>query len=1280
MKKIIVLVMLFATIFSAKAQIQSLDELSSNKAYTLYNPRYTSYAVYNAEESTDLVWAAGMTLGSNPDREIADESYKLAPDLSSPSSSWMIVQYEGKWYVYNIAAKKFLSLGKRVGSDVAARLQEQPFAVNFVQNEDGGFHLYRFTGDENFLCLAPQLSYPLTLYTKADAGSNWEIKENPLVAADYEACLQKLKEFVLPADEIVDRTDVTLSFKNDEAYPWTYTSGIANSGNVGVRNSSSTYSFSFSSEKRTEVAFDWACYNYSSHKLNLYVDGVYVNSTTNSSYTTQRFYLDAGSHVIAFQDTIGNNTYTQNWSGITNIRVKSIQPLEESVLAKESEPLTFVNDGVWPWTFEDEYIQNGNYGIANSASGFSTAFSIDEPSRFSFDLWVNSNNSNNYSGNQKFIMYINDEQYKDIDYTSGWNNVCVALEPGEYTIAFRDTIYNTTECYYSRIKNMELSSDWLVAELTTAGSLGVEVLYQVNVLNDVQLLKVKGNLNSTDWTSIKNMKNIIALDLSEAKFDAVPEYAFDGLSYLSSVKLPAGVKTIGQYAFRGTQILNIDIPASVTSIGQYAFASTRVRTVNFTEDSKLQTIGYCAFRECRSLKEFIMPNTVTSLDTYSGYNDYECSTFYNCTSLEKIHFSNDLTKLEQYVCNDCSNLVDVVLPQNLQYIRDFAFNNCKNLRHIDFSETLLGIDYYAFSSCGLDSVKLPLKLSYLERNAFRNCDNIKYIELPSYIGSYDDNFYGCNVIEKVVCRSATPPSVSTDPFRECPAKSNITLVVPSFAVVNYKLDTYWCQFGSILEGENLDYWKITGALSLTNNRRMDGKPDIDLFDGGKLTVGGAAPMEIGQFNYYPYFANPASLLNDCQSMTADSVNTYYGVDANKWYFFTPVHDVDVSKISVSNGASYVIRYYDGESRAINGVGNSWKNIDSDKLLAGQGYIFHCNTSCVLTLPCGVENHEQLFTTTDVTKPLTVHESTALANKSWNYVGNPYPSYYDIYYMDFTAPITVWTGNTYKAYSIADDDFVLAPMQSFFVQKPDEVDNIVFHKEGRQHSSSIERPSNTKARTAELPSRHFFDLQIMNDDEIIDETRIVINEVALLDYELNLDASKFLSMNENAPQLFSLDEDGNIYAINERPVADGTVNLGYFVAESGYYTISAVRTDGDAFLHDKRTGKTIDLTSQDYYFYSDDTEEIDCSRFTLSLGVDDSNTTGVNAMNVQGIVVAGEDNRIRIITNENSEFQVFTTDGRCVCEKMVSDGVSYIDVPKGVYIVKVNGSIFKTVVF
>lgn len=1283
MKKIIVLVMLFATMFSAKAQIQSLDEVSSDKTYTLYNPHYTSYAVYNAEESTENVWAAGMTLGSNPDREIADESYKFTPDFTSPSSSWMIVQYEGNWYIYNIAAEKFLSLGKRVGTDVAVRLQEQPFAVNFVQDENGGFHLYRFTGDENFLCLAPQLSYPLTLYTKTDAGSTWEIKENPLVAADSETCLQKLQASVdTVALRVVNQTDAVVSFVNDETNPWTVGDDWVENGNSGVRNSLSTLSFSYSSETKNELSFDWACYNYSDHILMLYIDGIYVDKTTNSTYKANRYYLDAGSHIISFQDSVGNNTYTQNWSKVNNICVKNILPLENYLLTEDSEPMKFENDGDWPWIYKDGYAQNCNYDKKETASGFSTTFTVTKPSKFSFyssTACYSGNTEYQYNGYHYFDFKINGERYMGQEYGSGITSLM--LEPGEYTMEWCDTIYSST--YYnfiSKVNNIELSSNWIEVELAAAGSLGVEVLYQVNVLNDVELLKVKGNLNSTDWTSINNMKNIIALDLSEAKFDAVPEYAFDGLSYLSSVKLPDGVKTIGQYAFRGTQILNIDIPASVTSIGQYAFASTRVRTVNFTEDSKLQTIGYCAFSECRSLKEFIMPNTVTSLDTYNGYSDYECSTFYNCTSLEKIHFSNALTALEQYVCYDCNNLVDVVLPQNLQYIRDCAFCYCANLRHVDFPETLLGIDYYAFNNCALDSVKLPLKLAYLERNAFIVCDNLKYVELPSYIGSYNDNFYRCNAIETVVCRSATPPSISTDPFREGSAKGDITLVVPSFAVVNYKLDTYWCQFGSILEGENLDYWKITGALSLTNNRRMDGKPDIDLFNGGKLTVGGAAPMETGQFNYYPNVSNPASLLNDCQSMTADSVNTYYGVDANKWYFFTPVHDVDVFKISVSNSASYVIRYYDGENRAANGTGNSWKNVDSDKLLAGQGYIFQCNEACVLTLPCETANHHQMFVTTDITKQLMAYESTAAANKSWNYVGNPYPSYYDIYYMDFTSPITVWTGSTYKAYSIADDDFVLAPMQPFFVQKPDEVDNIVFHKEGRQHTSSIERPSYTKARSTEQSSRYFFDFQIMNDNEIIDETRVVINEAALLDYELTLDASKFLSINENVPQIFSFDSYGNNFAINERPIADGTVNLGYFVAEPGYYTISAIRTDGDVYLYDNRTGKTVDLTSQDYYFYSDETEEIDCSRFTLSLCVDDSNTTGVNVMNAQGIVVTGEDNRIRIITGEESEFQVFTTDGRCVCEKMVCDGVSYIDIPKGVYIVKVKGLIFKTIVF
>ena len=327
------------------------------------------------------------------------------------------------------------------------------------------------------------------------------------------------------------------------------------------------------------------------------------------------------------------------------------------------------------------------------------------------------------------------------DYTTSFGTISVALEPGTYTMEWQDTIYSSTSTYYSQISDVELSNNWIEVDLSSAGTLGVEVLYLVDVLTDVELLKVKGPINSTDWATIKQMTNLLAIDLSEATITSVPNSAFDGLSKLSNVKLPEGPTSIGSYAFRGTQILNIDIPNSVTSIGEGAFYQTRVRTVNFKEDSKLTTIGYQAFYQCTSLTEFIMPNTVTKLETYNNNTDYRCYTFYGCTNLKKVHFSDGLTTLEQSVCYDNTKLTDVHLPSNLLSIRDYAFYNTSSIRKIDLPNTLNRIDYRAFYNCGIDSLLLPLKLSTLENYAFSECKNLKYIELPSHIGNYDYNFY-----------------------------------------------------------------------------------------------------------------------------------------------------------------------------------------------------------------------------------------------------------------------------------------------------------------------------------------------------------------------------------------------------------------------------------------------------------------------------------------------------------------------------------------------------------
>ena len=192
MKKIFMLIMLCATSFVALAQITSMDEVSTDKAYTICNPFYTTYAVYNAEKSTSLVWAAGMT---SSDKNIADQSYTTPLNPTDPSSSWMIVQYNGEWYVYNLGAKKFLAVGHtpNQAASASAKLQDTPVAIEFTSNGNGGFHLQSHAGNLHYLCAAPQLTYPISIWSNDDNGATWQIEENPQVEADYETCLQKLQ-------------------------------------------------------------------------------------------------------------------------------------------------------------------------------------------------------------------------------------------------------------------------------------------------------------------------------------------------------------------------------------------------------------------------------------------------------------------------------------------------------------------------------------------------------------------------------------------------------------------------------------------------------------------------------------------------------------------------------------------------------------------------------------------------------------------------------------------------------------------------------------------------------------------------------------------------------------------------------------------------------------------------------------------------------------------------------------------------------------------------------
>ena len=182
----------------------------------------------------------------------------------------------------------------------------------------------------------------------------------------------------------------------------------------------------------------------------------------------------------------------------------------------------------------------------------------------------------------------------------------------------------------------------------------------------------------------------------------------------------------------------------------------------------------------------------------------------------------------------------------------------------------------------------------------------------------------------------------------------------------------------------------------------------------------------------------------------------------------------------------------------------------------------------------------------------------------------------------------------------------------------------------------------------------------------DRTRVVFNEKSSLDYEMACDASKFET--DGALQIYTMK--GSVrYAINERPKANGSGNIGYTAVEGGYYTIEAARMDTQVFLYDAETETKHNLADGAYRFYTDaGTFE---KRF--SLGMRDDETTVITEAQLAEAVVA-VDGGISFAANVNAV--VYNAAGAQVAAQQ-GEGMVYL--PAGTYVVCVGEVNTKVVV-
>ena len=297
-----------------------------------------------------------------------------------------------------------------------------------------------------------------------------------------------------------------------------------------------------------------------------------------------------------------------------------------------------------------------------------------------------------------------------------------------------------------------------ITKIVASGTCGDNLTW---TLDSEGTLTISGTGEMDNWTGY-------AMDVN----NAAPWSKYG--EQIKTVSVEDGATSIGDHAFVScTHVTEYDLPDSVESIGKWAIASFELKT--FRLPAKLRSIGNYAV-SCNSLEEITIPDSVGSIGS---------GVFAGCSALTAIHvgsgnqnyceqdgvlFTMDKKTLIFYPAGKTEtaysvpagteaigtaafessmNLKQVTLPSGLKTIGDEAF--CfHSLEQINLPDSLTEIGSYAFAETGIREIRIPDGVKALEECLFIRCHDLQSISIGkgvTRIGVYA--FLYCSGLKEV---------------------------------------------------------------------------------------------------------------------------------------------------------------------------------------------------------------------------------------------------------------------------------------------------------------------------------------------------------------------------------------------------------------------------------------------------------------------------------------------------------------------------------------------------
>ena len=391
------------------------------------------------------------------------------------------------------------------------------------------------------------------------------------------------------------------------------------------------------------------------------------------------------------------------------------------------------------------------------------------------------------------------------------------------------------------------------------------------------------NADAQPWKDVRNEIEKVKI---EAGVKSVGAYAFRNNAMLTSVTLPAGIQTIGEAAFNDCKKLTgITLPEGVTTMGKYAFSNCE-KLASITLPGSVTAIGEQAFGNCTALTD-ITVGWATPLGI-------DANVFHPSVTLQniKLHVPAGLTKAYRGkdVWKKFGQITDGTItnsplgatetwweydaatrtltisnpnpgtPKSMPDFANWDDQPWKDVREkiktvvIETGVTSIGNE--AFSGCEvMTSVTLPGSgLETIGKKAFHGCEKLPSITIPKSVTTIKEQaFEACYALGGVTVGWTEARFIPNLPASAFSYPNGKVLHVPAGTAEIYKAKDEWKKF-FIMDGKTAG-----GNLSTGLHWAYDDETKT-------LSITGAG--EIPNYNHNALMDRPwNAFINKAQTLT-----------------------------------------------------------------------------------------------------------------------------------------------------------------------------------------------------------------------------------------------------------------------------------------------------------------------------------------------------------------------------------------------------------------------------